>query len=175
MYREIILLFLISEIVMAENVEVIDIETGDVSTVPSDQIGPGMVRVSYEGKEYWADSEQLQQNEYQHEPFQGEMKARIESIMANLSEVYSLSYEEWEDGFRRDQNPLNEMVIWERIVSVYQRFTNKESSLAKKKEIYSVIVTCSYSEPGQVLNQVSLNALSEKQAKEIIRAYYQKT
>lgn len=160
---------------MAENVEVIDVETGNVSTVSSDQIGPGMVRVSYEGKEYWADSAQLQQNDYQHEPFQGEMKARIESIMTNLSGVYYLSYDEWEDGFRRDQNPINEVVIWEHIISVYQRFSKKESSVAKKKEIYSVIVTCSYSEPGQVLNQVSLHELSEEQAKEIIRAYYQKT
>lgn len=160
---------------MAENVEVIDVETGDVSIMPSDQIGSGMVRVSYEGREYWADSAQLQQNQYQHEPFKGEMKARIESIMADLSEVYSLSYEEWEDGFRRDQNPLNEIVIWERIISVYQRFANKTSNLARKKEIYSVVVTCSYSEPSQVLNQVSLNELTEEQAKEIVRAYYQKT
>ncbi|MCC5453347.1 hypothetical protein LMJ53_16650 [Rheinheimera sp. UJ51] len=160
---------------MAENVEVIDVETGDVSTVSSDQIGPGMVRVSYEGKEYWADSAQLQQNEYQHEPFQGEMKTRIESIMNNLSEVYSLSYEEWEDGFRRDQHPINEIVIWERIVSVYKHFSNRASSLASRKEIYSVIVTCSYSEPNQVLNQVSLNELTEEEAREIIRAYYQKT
>ncbi|MFL1483358.1 hypothetical protein [Marinobacter sp. LN3S78] len=160
---------------MAENVEVIDVETGDVSTVPSDQIGPGMVRVSYEGKEYWANSAQLQQGEYQHEPFQGEMKARIESIMSNLSEVYPLSYEEWEDGFRRDKNPLNEIIIWEHIISVYQHFANKASSSARKKEIYSVVVTCSYSEPGQVLNQVSLNEITEEQAKEIVRAYYQKT
>jgi hypothetical protein len=160
---------------MAEKVEVIDVETGDVSIVPSDQIGPGMVRVSYEGREYWADSAQLQQNEHQHEPFKGEVKARVESIMANLSEVYSLSYEEWEDGFRRDQNPLKEIAIWERIISLYQRFTKNESSLAKKKEIYSVIVVCSYSEPSHVLNQVSLSELSEEKAKEIIRAYYPKT
>lgn len=77
---------------MAENVEVIDVETGNVSVVPTDQIGPGMVRVSYEGKEYWADSAQLQQNDYQHAPFEGKMKARIESIMVNLSEVYPLTY-----------------------------------------------------------------------------------
>ena len=175
MYREIFLLLFIFGTVMAENVEVIDVETGNVSTVPSDQIGPGMVRVSYEGKEYWADSSQLQQNEYQHEPFKGEVKARIEFIMTNLSEVYSLNYKEWEDGFRRDQNPLNEIVIWERIVSLFQRYTKNESNLAKKKEIYSVIVVCSYSEPSQVLNQVSLSELSEEKAKEIIRAYYQKT
>lgn len=160
---------------MAENVEVINVETGVVSAVPSDQIGPEMVRISYEGKEYWADSAQLKQNEYQHEPFEGEIRARMESIMASLSEVYSLSYEEWEDGFRRDQNPLNEIVIWEHIVSVYQDYAKQTLELATKREIYSVVVTCSYSEPGQVLNQVSLKSLSEVKAKEIIRAYYQKT
>ena len=160
---------------MAENVEVINVETGDVSLVPSDKIGPGMVRISYEGKEYWADSAQLQQNEYQHEPFEGEVKARIENIMVSLSEVYPLSYEEWEDGFRRDQNPINEIIIWERIVSVYQSYTNQTSELAIKRDIYSVVVTCSYSEPAQVLNQISLKSLSEAKAKEIVRAYYQKT
>jgi len=159
---------------MAENVEVINIETGGVSLVPSGQIGPGMVRINYEGKEYWADSAQLQQNEYQHEPFERKVKARIESIMASLSDVYPLSYQEWEDGFRRDQNPINEIIIWERIVSVYQSYANQTPELAIKSEIYSVVVTCSYSEPDQVLNQVSLKSLSEVKAKEIIRAYYQK-
>jgi hypothetical protein len=175
MYRAIILILFISGIVMAENVEVIDVETGDVSLVPSEQIGPGMVRINYEGKEYWADSAQLQQSEYQHEPFEGNVKARIESIMASLSDVYPLSYQEWEDGFRRDQNPINEIIIWERIVSVYQSYANQTQELAVKSEIYSVVVTCSYSEPDQVLNQVSLKSLSDVKAKEIIRAYYQKT
>ena len=175
MYRAIILILFVSGIVMAENVEVINVETGDVSLVSSEHIGPGMVRISYEGKEYWADSAQLQQNEYQHEPFEGKVKARIESIMASLSDVYSLSYQEWEDGFRRDQNPINEIIIWERIVSVYQSYANQTSELAIKNEIYSVVITCSYSEPDQVLTQVLLKSLSEVKAKEIIRVYYQKT
>lgn len=160
---------------MAENVEVMDVETGNVSVVSSDKIGPGMVRISYEGKEYWADSAQLQQNEYQHDPFEGEMRVRIESIMNNLSEVYSLTYDEWEDGFRRDQNPQNEIAIWERIVSVYQSYSKSSSGLALKKEIYSVVVTCSFSEPEQVLGQVSLEVLSETKATEIINAYYTRT
>jgi hypothetical protein len=175
MYRAIIFILFASGIVMAENVEVINVETGDVSFVPSEQIGPGIVRISYEGKEYWADSAQLQQNDYQHEPFEGKVKARIESIMARLTDVYPLSYQEWEDGFRRDQNPINEIIIWEHIVSVYQSYATQTSELAIQSEIYSVVVTCSYSEPDQVLNQLSLKSLSEVKAKEIIRAYYQKT
>jgi hypothetical protein len=175
MYRAILFVLFLSGMVMAENVEVIDVETGNVSVMPVDQIGPGMVRVSYEGKEYWADSAQLQQNDYQHAPFEGELRARIESIMVNLSEVYPLTYEEWEDGFRRDQNPLNEIAIWERIVSIYQSYSSQTTELATKREIYSVLVTCSYSEPDQVLNQVSLKILSQDKAKEIIRAYYKKT
>lgn len=175
MYLAIILTFYVSGIAMAENVEVINIETRDVSLVPSEQIGPGMIRISYEGKEYWADSAQLQQNEYQHEPFNGKVKARIEFIMASLSDVYPLSYQDWEDGFRRDQNPVNEIIIWERIVSVYKTYANQTSELDIKSEMYSVVLTCSYSKPDQVLNQVSLKSLSEVKAKEMIRAYYQKT
>jgi hypothetical protein len=161
-------------VAMTKYVEVIDIETGKVSKVSSDQIGPGMMLISYEGKEYWADSAQLRQNEYQHGPFEGETRKRIESIMNSLAGVYSLTYEEWEDGFRRDQNPLNEIAIWEYIVSLYQSYAQNISSLATKREIYKIIVTCSYSEPEQVLKLVPIKLLSESQSKEIINAYYKK-
>ena len=160
---------------MAEIVEVIDLKTDSVSVVPSDQIGPGMIRIRHEGKNYWADSSQIQRNEYQHNPFEGEMKSRIESIMNNLSEVYSLSYKEWEDGFRRDKDPINEIAIWEHIVSIYERFSKNVSNLSLKREIFSVVSTCSYSGSGQVLNQVTLEVLTKEQAKKIIHAYYQKT
>lgn len=133
------------------------------------------MRISYEGKEYWADSAQLKQNEYQHERFEGEVKARIQLIMEKLSEVYPLTCEEWEDGFRRDQNPLNEISIWERIVAVYQSYSKDANELSMKKEIYSIVVTCSFSEPNQVLNQLTLEKLSQAKAMEIICAYHQKT
>ncbi|MCJ8314241.1 MAG: hypothetical protein HRU38_05620 [Saccharospirillaceae bacterium] len=174
MKRVIFLTLLLTGFTMAKNVEVINVNTGDVSLVLSEDIGPGMVRVSYEGKDYWADSAQLQQNVYQFEPFKGLIRERIESIMTGLKEVYPLIYDEWEDGFRRDQNPEIEIAIWERIVSLYQHYSKGSSDLALKKEIYSVLVTCSFSEANQILNQVQLNVLNKDLANEIINAYYTK-
>lgn len=165
---------LLTGIVMAEEVEVIDIDTGEVSLVPSEDIGPGMVLVNYQGKIYWADVRQLRKNEYQHEPFQGKLRARIEAIMDNLAEVYPLPYEEWEDGFRRDHNPENEMLVWEYIAAVYLLFSEQAADLSIKKEIYSVVLTCSFSSPEQVLQQVKLKHLSRETATEIVNFYFRK-
>ena len=160
---------------MIKEVEVIDVETGIISLVPSNLIGPEMLRINYKGKLYWANETQLRRNEYQHNAFVGDIKKRIKSIMNGLSEVYPLSYEEWEDGFRRDQNPRDEISIWENIVSQYKQNTGNCLDLEYKKEVYSILIRCSISEHDQVLNQVTLKKLSKDQAKIIIGSYYNET
>ncbi len=157
---------------MAKDVEVYNFDTQKVYLVPQDTLGPEMIRIDLEGKIYWADSNQLTQNDFQHPPFEGELKQRILKIQKELESVNSQTYAEWEDGFRRDQNPKNEIAIWEHIASVYQKFSKKYSDAKANKEIYKIAVLCSYSEKSAVLTQANVKTISSQVAQEIIDEYY---
>lgn len=163
---------LLSVPIMAKDVEVYDFDTKKVYLVPQDTLGPEMIRIDLEGKIYWADSRQLTQNTFQHPPFEGELKQRILKIQKELESVNSQTYAEWQDGFRRDQNPKNEIAIWEHIVSVYQRFSKNYPDIAAKKEIYRIALLCSYSEEPVVLTQANVKVISAQIVQEIIDEYY---
>lgn len=157
---------------MTNEVEVFDFETEKVYLVSEEKLGAEMVRVNLEGKIYWANSNQLKQNHFQHPPFEGDLRQRIINIKNKLQLVNSQTYAEWEDGFRRDQNPQNEVLIWEHIARVYLKFSKNVLDLAAKREIYRVSVICSYSEPNTVLNQAQVKVISSQVAQEIISEYY---
>ncbi len=167
-----ITIILFSVPIMAKDVEVYDFDTQKVYLVSQDTLGPEMIRIDLEGKIYWADSNQLTQNTFQHPPFEGELKQRILKIQKELVSVNSQTYAEWEDGFRRDQNPKNEIAIWEHIVNVYQKFSKSYTDVAAKKEIYKIAVLCSYSEESAVLTQANVKVISSKVAQEVIDEYY---
>ncbi len=157
---------------IAKDVEVYDIDTGKVSLVPQESLGAEYVRIDLEGKIFWADSNKLKQNEYQHPPFEGERKERVSKIHQNLKDVNNNSYLEWEDGFRRDANPDNEIKIWEHIISTYQKYVSELSSQQEKNDIYQVAVVCSYSEEDVVLDQIRISSITKKKAKAIVYDYY---
>lgn len=156
----------------AKEVEVYDIESGSISKVSQELLGPEFVRIDLEGKIYWADSNQLKQNTHQHKEFEGERKRRVSRIQEELTEVNEQSYIEWEDGFRRDANPDKEISIWEHIIAVYKNNITEENSLRQKREIYQVAVVCSFSERSVVLDQVKLSEISKIKALEIINDYF---
>ncbi|MDR7088837.1 hypothetical protein [Cellvibrio fibrivorans] len=157
---------------MAKDVEVYDFDTKKVYLVAQEKLGAEMIHINLEGKIYWANSNQLTQNTYQHPPFEGELRQKISNIQKELESVNSQTYAEWEDGFRRDQNPKNEVAIWEHIVSVYRKFSKNYPDVAAKKEIYKIAVLCSYSEESAVLTQANVKVISSQVAQEIIAEYY---
>ncbi len=159
---------------MAENVEVYDIDTKSIRLVPQENLGPEMVRIELNGRIMWTDGNKLKPNDYQHDPFEGVRKERVMFIMRSLAEVYPQTYDEWEDGFRRDQDPDNEISIWEYIINIYEKHSHFVESPQKKKEIFYVTARCSTSEAIKVLNQVDLSVLPIKEAKDIISDYYEK-
>lgn len=170
-FKFLIILFL-PVTTMASDVEVYDFVKNEVYLVSEEKLGPEMIRVNHDGKIYWANANQLTQNTYQHPPFEGELKQRILNIQKELEAVNSQSYAEWEDGFRRDQNPKDEIAIWERIVSVYRMFSKNYQDISVKREIYRIAVMCSYSEPSVVLKLADSQLISVDVAQEIITEYY---
>ena len=82
----IFILLVLPFMAIAKDVEVYDIDTGKVSLVPQESLGAEYVRIDLEGKIFWADSNKLKQNEYQHPPFEGERKERCELQWAIVSQ-----------------------------------------------------------------------------------------
>jgi|TARA_B110000196_G_C21133460_1_gene659747 hypothetical protein len=159
-------------ICLAIDVPVYNVKTGEVNSLPQEDLGPEMVRVRLEGEIFWIDSNDLNPSKYQHPVFEGDRKKRVQTILTKLEEVYPQTYEEWEDGFRRDTNPDNEISIWERITSVYRKHSDNVNSLELKKEIFRVALICSYSTPDVVLSQAGIEKLKKSDAEKIIRDFY---
>jgi hypothetical protein len=153
-------------------VDVYDFETCQVRRVPKYCLGADDVRIQMEGKIYWANRSQLKEGSLRHPPFEGERKQNIISIMNSLQEVWQMSYDEWEDGFRRDSHPDKEIVFWMRLADMYCEFSASKNGIEEKKEIFSLLTACSRSEKDIVLQQITLNKLSTTEAKEIIDYFY---
>src|SRR5689334_22935439 len=91
-----------------------DFATGKTVLIPIVELCPGVVLVRIQAQEgpVSAKADQCKQGHYQHSQFEGEERAAIQSLVTHLADVYARSYEEWEDGFRRDKTPAREIAGW---------------------------------------------------------------
>jgi len=80
-----------------------------------------------------------------------------------------LSFEEWEDGFRRDANAEEEIAIWSYAADVYRAFADNEVSPERRRDIYRVIVTCLTASPDTVWRVLKLEVLSRPKPRATLR------
>lgn len=125
--------------------------------IPKAELAPGMVQATIEGRSgvVWVNASAcvLMNCEYRHPPFEGDMRKEIEFIQSSFPRgVYKHSYEFWEDGFRKDTHPANEISIWLTIAEVFGRFTEGRS-LDYQKEVFRLLLTCSTS-PREMVSEV---------------------
>lgn len=150
-------------------------ETGKVEYIHINKLKPPMMKAKMEGIEgtIWINPEQVQQSEYMHPPFSNDVKELFKELKLKLDEVYHRTIEEWEDGFRRDKNPEQEIAIWFYLAQLYQQFTtNQILSIEEKQDYFKVLLACTYSPKETVLNIVTLNALPREKALQAIDAFF---
>jgi hypothetical protein len=96
-----------------EAVRVYDLETKTITTIPAQELAPGMIRAKVEGieGEVFIEAAQMGETPYRQPPFSEGIRKRLEEIRNTFVEVRPLSLEEWEDGFRRDTNPEKEVLV----------------------------------------------------------------
>lgn len=153
-----------------------DFCTGNVSMIPKAELGPGAVLVQIQGQPHpvYADSAQLQQSGHQHPPFEGELKEAIQSLAIDLAEVRPLSYEEWEDGFRRDQNPDREIAGWLHLAAILKTMADRFAlDLPKRQECYRVLVACYTGERTSVRERSDPRLLSEEQIDLAVKYFFE--
>jgi hypothetical protein len=108
-----------------------------------------------------------------HPPFSEGVRALLREIKASLDGVCPKSIEAWEEGFRQDAHPENEIAIWLRIARCFARLTSQEQTPAQRKDYFALLLACSMSTRESVLETVQLDAISRARAKEAVAFFYE--
>ncbi len=143
--------------------------------IPKSELAPGMVQCKIQGRSglVWreATSVDLKKTPYRHPPFEGDIRSMIGSLSISFVGVYEHSYEFWEEGFRRDTNPLPEIYIWIVAAHVYREFAEGRS-LPYRKELFRLLAVCNVT-PRDTLPMVfEKKLLSADEVDSIAASYY---
>jgi hypothetical protein len=160
---------------MTKTVQVYDLTTKKLSSMPASELAPGMMEAVVAGIGLvWVAAANVQLGgPYRHPPFTENIRQRLRRIKASLDEVFPKSLEAWEDGFRKDHYPRQEIATWLHIATTYQRCTAMTAlTPQQRRDYFQVIVTCSTSPREQVIESVQLEAISRKEAERAIELYY---
>jgi hypothetical protein len=135
-----------------------------------------MVQVRVQGIDgvVWVAPDQLQQSEIRHPPCDEQIRARIRLIQDAFAEHRRLSFDEWEDGFRRDTHPVQEVALWLHAGEVYSTFAASEPSAERRKDIYRCIIACLTSGPDGVWHVLQPAILSRAEAKQVVDCFFRK-
>lgn len=157
-----------------EMVPFLDAENGRVVRIPAAELRPGAVRVRLlnTGEVVWALPEQLQMGEIKHPEFDEQTRDCIRQIQAAFAEHRPLSFEEWEDGFRRDTTPAREIAIWLHAAEVYTAFVESEPSVERRRDIYRCVVTCMTTGPDEVWYVLRPQVLSREEAEQVVGRFF---
>ena len=85
----------------------LDAGRGRVVRMPASDLPAGAIRVRLQGRDepVWAMPEQFDPGPIRHAEFDEGVRGYIREIHAAFAEHRSLSFAEWEEGFRRDGDP----------------------------------------------------------------------
>jgi len=147
-----------------------------VIRIPKAELAPGAIQARMEGQQelVWLLPEDLQQGGHLHPPFQEDVLLYIRRIQSTFAEHRPISVEEWEDGFRRDANPTQEIALWIYSAEIYEEFTQGETLAARRADVWRVLVACLTTSSEGVYDVLRTSALSREEAERIVRRYFQK-
>jgi hypothetical protein len=151
-----------------------DVPSRCLVRIPPSELRSGCVQARVEGIEgiVWLLPEQLQQSEIRHPPFHEEIRSYIRDIQVAFAEHRDISFEEWEEGFRRDANPEPEIAGFWYAAGVYRLFTANEESPERRREVYRLLIACMTTSPDSVWQVVELASLSRPEAERIVQRFY---
>lgn len=159
-----------------EMVPYFDTATGRVVRIPVSELHSDVIQARIQGIDevVWVSAGQLHAGEVRHPPFSEDIRQYIRQIQSAFAEHRPLSFEEWEDGFRRDANPEREIAFWSHAADVYQEFAAEEESPDRRRDIYQVIVTCLTTSPDTVWHVLRPEVLARSEAEQVITRFYGK-
>jgi hypothetical protein len=156
------------------SVPFLDAAAGRVVRIPASELAAGAVQVRLAGTEgvVWALPDQLHQGEVRHPPFGEGVRESIRQIQAAFVEHRPLSFDEWEDGFRRDATPEREIALWSHAADVYTAAAAGDPDPARRKDVYRCIVTCMTTGPDAVWRVLRPAVLSRREAEQVVNRFF---
>jgi hypothetical protein len=160
-----------------EMVRFFDVENGRVVQITASELRPGTIQARVQGIEgvVWVLPDQLKPGEIKHPPFDEGIRAYIRQIQEAFAEQRPLSFEEWEEGFRRDATPEREIALWSHAADIYTAFAGSEPSAQRRRDVYRCIVACLTSGPDAVWHVLRPEALSLAEAEQIVNRFFGKS
>lgn len=152
-----------------------DAPSNTFTQIPKSELAPGMVQCKIQGRSgvVWreAASVDLKKTPYRHPPFEGNVRLLIGSLSVSFAGVYEHSYKFWEDGFRKDTNPLNEIFIWIVAADVYHKFAEGRS-LPFRKELFRLVAVCNVTPRDTLPLVFEKKLLSSQDVEAVAESYY---
>jgi hypothetical protein len=157
-----------------------DADTKKVVRIPARELAPDAVlsRVAGIEGEVWtqpSDGKQAadgEPNGFKHSPFNESVRIYIEQIQAAFAEHYPLTFDEWEDGFRRDDNASQQIAVWWYAADIYKAFAAAEPSEYRRCDIYRCIFSCMISSRETVWDIYQPHTISRSEAEKIVERYF---
>lgn len=153
-----------------------DFATQTTIRIPRAELCPGAVLIQIEGdsEPVYADSAALRIGEYQHDALSDGAVEAIREFMHEFTDVFSRSYKEWEDGFRRDQNPDREVAGWLHLSRILRVMTDRyRYNLPQRDECFRILVACYTGGRDTVLDRSDPILLHVAQVEEITRFFFE--
>jgi len=153
-----------------------DFATKTTARIPRAELRPGVVLIQIEGQDeaVYADSAELKMGVHQHAALGEELREAIRTLTADLADVYPQSFEQWEDGFRRDRTPEREIAGWLHLSAILQVLAKRYGfEPAEKKECFRVLVACFTGARDTVRDRSDPKLLSNVQVDQAIKYFYE--
>ena len=152
-------------------VRVYDFETKRMSEIPAADLASDMMLANIGGLgSAYVRSMQLKLGDYQHPPFQEGVRDYFRALKRDLDEIYPLTLEQWEDGFRRDRNPADQIAIWLRLAETYQVFAKRLPRTDEEKEdLFRLLLTGISVDRKTIFDVYKPTYISPAEAEEAVR------
>jgi hypothetical protein len=157
-----------------------DPETDAVVTVPKRELRPGMIRTRSVGEDgrlgeiVWRDPTSLKTDSaFKHDPFAAEIREVLEEIRIALHDVYPMTPEKWEYGFRCDTYPTREIRLWLHAARVFKHFTDGwDYDADQKAHMFQVLMECLNNGKNHLLLKEGPRTLSRKRVQAITDYFF---
>ena len=112
----------------------------------------------------------LRKGPIRHTELSAALVARIKAYKRILDDVDAATLQQTIDNFKRDSNPENELVVWERIAGTYQLYLteNPTTDFATRRDVYAVLVGASMGTD----DWSNIKHLNQGQIKRLVSSFY---
>ncbi len=109
---------------------------------------------------------------YRHEPFEGDMRAMIESMVDTFPGIMDWSYEEWEEFLRKEPDPKREIRHWTAVAKAFQKFAEGKP-LEYRMEVFPLLGSvCCHGLMGELPMDNERKLLPKNEVDAVLEEYY---